>query len=133
MSIINKDKEYVAGTYARFPLEISEGNGALMYDEEGNEYIDLGSGIAVNSFGVADEEWLEAITVQASMLGHTSNLYYTEPCAKLAKMDCGISKRTVENQVQSFILRHAVAVRCPLVKVPIGRGKLCNKSVFANA
>ncbi len=88
MSITNKDKEYVAGTYARFPLEISEGNGALMYDEEGNEYIDLGSGIAVNSFGVADDEWLEAITVQASMLGHTSNLYYTKPCADLAEMLC---------------------------------------------
>lgn len=88
MSIINKDKEYVAGTYARFPLEISEGNGALMYDEEGNEYIDLGSGIAVNSFGVADDEWLEAIIVQASMLGHTSNLYYTKPCADLAEMLC---------------------------------------------
>lgn len=88
MSIINKDKEYVAGTYARFPLEISEGNGALMYDEEGNEYIDLGSGIAVNSFGVADDAWLEAITVQASMLGHTSNLYYTKPCADLAEMLC---------------------------------------------
>ena len=88
MGIINKDKEYVAGTYARFPLEISEGNGALMYDEEGNEYIDLGSGIAVNSFGVADDEWLEAITVQASMLGHTSNLYYTKPCADLAEMLC---------------------------------------------
>jgi acetylornithine/N-succinyldiaminopimelate aminotransferase len=62
-----------------------------MYDEEGNEYIDLGSGIAVNSFGVADDEWLEAITVQASMLGHTSNLYYTKPCVDLAEMLC---KRT---------------------------------------
>ena len=88
MSTVIKDKEYVAGTYARFPLELTEGNGALMYDEEGNEYIDLGSGIAVNSFGVADDEWLEAITVQASMLGHTSNLYYTKPCADLAEMLC---------------------------------------------
>ena len=91
MSTVIKDKEYVAGTYARFPLEITEGNGALMYDEEGNEYIDLGSGIAVNSFGIADDEWLEAITVQASMLGHTSNLYYTKPCVDLAEMLC---KRT---------------------------------------
>ncbi len=88
MSTVIKDKEYVAGTYARFPLEITEGNGALMYDEEGNEYIDLGSGIAVNSFGIADDEWLEAITVQASMLGHTSNLYYTKPCVDLAEMLC---------------------------------------------
>ena len=88
MSTVIKDTEYVAGTYARFPLEITEGNGALMYDEEGNEYIDLGSGIAVNSFGIADDEWLEAITVQASMLGHTSNLYYTKPCVDLAEMLC---------------------------------------------
>ncbi len=96
MSTVIKDKEYVAGTYARFPLELTEGNGALMYDEEGNEYIDLGSGIAVNSFGVADDEWLEAITVQASMLGHTSNLYYTKPCVDLAEMLC---KRTEMKKV----------------------------------
>ena len=45
-----------------------------VYDENENEYIDLGSGIAVNIFGVADDEWLEAVTEQASMLSHTSNL-----------------------------------------------------------
>ncbi len=88
MSIFEKDKEYVAGTYARFPLELSEGNGALLYDANEKEYIDLGSGIAVNTFGTADDEWLEAITVQASLLGHTSNLYYTKPCADLAEMLC---------------------------------------------
>ena len=88
MSIFEKDKEYIAGTYARFPLELSEGNGALLYDANEKEYIDLGSGIAVNTFGAADDEWLEAITVQASLLGHTSNLYYTKPCADLAEMLC---------------------------------------------
>ncbi len=91
MSFINKDKEYVAGTYARFPLALTEGCGALLYDEEENEYIDMGSGIAVNTFGVADEEWLEAITEQAPLLNHTSNLYYTKPCADLAELLC---KRT---------------------------------------
>ena len=88
MAIFETDKKYVAGTYARFPLELCEGNGALLYDEDEKEYIDLGSGIAVNTFGTADDEWLEAITVQASMLGHTSNLYYTKPCAELAEMLC---------------------------------------------
>ncbi len=91
MSIFNTDKEYVAGTYARFPLTLTEGCGALLYDEEEKEYIDLGSGIAVNTFGVADDEWLQAITEQAAILGHTSNLYYTKPCADLAELLC---KRT---------------------------------------
>ena len=88
MSFTELDKEYVAGTYARFPLELTEGNGSLLYDSDGNEYIDLGTGIAVNVFGVADDEWLEAITVQASMLSHTSNLYYSKPCAELAELLC---------------------------------------------
>ncbi len=91
MAIFEKDKEYVAGTYARFPVELSEGNGALIYGEDEKEYIDLATGIAVNTFGMADGEWLEAITVQASLLGHTSNLYYSKPCAELAEMLC---KRT---------------------------------------
>ena len=88
MSIFNTDKEYVAGTYARFPLALTEGCGALLYDEEEKEYIDLGSGIAVNTFGIADDEWLQAITEQAAILGHTSNLYYTKPCADLAELLC---------------------------------------------
>ncbi|MBQ4625850.1 MAG: acetylornithine/succinylornithine family transaminase [Clostridia bacterium] len=88
MNVINKDNEFVAGTYARFPLTLTEGNGALLYDENEKEYIDLGSGIAVNIFGVADDEWLEAVTSQASMLSHTSNLYYTKPCADLAELLC---------------------------------------------
>ena len=77
MDIFERDKEYIAGTYARFPLALTEGNGALLYDEDGNEYIDLASGIAVNTFGAADADWLEAVTVQASTLSHTSNLYYS--------------------------------------------------------
>ena len=88
MTIFEKDKEYIAGTYARFPVELSEGNGSLIYGEDEKEYIDLASGIAVNTFGMADDEWVEAVTVQASMLGHTSNLYYTKPCADLAQMRC---------------------------------------------
>ena len=82
------DAAYVAGTYKRFPLEIVSGKGSLVYDENGKEYIDLGSGIAVTSFGVADEAWRQAVTEQIGKVQHMSNLYYTAPCAKLAEMLC---------------------------------------------
>ncbi len=89
------DREYILGTYSRFPLTLVKGEGSLMYDNDGKEYIDLGSGIAVNIFGVADKEWANAVTNQLSTLQHTSNLYFSEPCAKLAEALCkatGMSK-----------------------------------------
>lgn len=88
MSITENDKQYIANTYARFPVELVSGKGAILKDSDGKEYIDLGAGIAVNVFGVADDEWLEAVTNQLSTLTHTSNLYFTEPCSTLAKMLC---------------------------------------------
>lgn len=88
MNIFEKDKEYIANTYARNQVEFTSGKGSLMYSAQGKEYIDMGSGIAVNSFGIADEEWLAAVTAQASQLQHTSNLYYTEPCVLLAEELC---------------------------------------------
>lgn len=88
MSITEIDKQYVANTYARFPVELVSGKGAILKDANGKEYIDLGAGIAVNVFGVADDEWLAAVTKQLSTLTHTSNLYFTEPCSTLAKMLC---------------------------------------------
>lgn len=89
------DKEYVAGTYNRFPLELVSGMGSEAYDVKGDRYIDMGSGIGVTSFGYVDIEWQTAVAEQLSKLQHTSNLYYTEPCAKLAKLLCektGFSK-----------------------------------------
>ena len=82
------DAKYIAHTYGRFPLEIVSGKGSLVYDETGREYIDLGTGIAVNTFGVSDDEWVAAVTAQLGKLQHMSNLYYTEPCAKLAQLLC---------------------------------------------
>ncbi|MBE6543533.1 MAG: acetylornithine/succinylornithine family transaminase [Ruminococcaceae bacterium] len=82
------DKQYIMGTYGRFPLEIVSGKGSLVYDENGKEYIDLGTGIAVNTFGIADDEWVEAVTAQLMKCQHTSNLYYSEPCAKVAEALC---------------------------------------------
>ncbi|MBQ7789052.1 MAG: acetylornithine/succinylornithine family transaminase [Clostridia bacterium] len=87
-SFKNTDKEYIANTYGRFDIEISHGKGSYVYDINGKEYIDLASGIAVNTFGMADDEWIEAVTNQLKKCQHTSNLYYSEPCATLAKMLC---------------------------------------------
>lgn len=88
MNIIQTDKRYIANTYARFPLQLTHGKGSLVYDENGKEYIDLGTGIAVNSFGIGDDAWKNAVTAQLDKIQHTSNLYYSEPCARLAQMLC---------------------------------------------
>lgn len=88
MNVFSEDKKYIAGTYARFDLQIVKGKGSLCYDETGKEYIDCGSGIAVNTFGFCDEAWQNAVTEQIHAFQHTSNLYYSEPCVKLAKMLC---------------------------------------------
>ena len=82
------DKEYVANTYNRFPVEIVSGKGSYVYDENGKEYIDMGSGIGVTSFGISDDVWQNAIKEQLSKVQHMSNLYYTQPCVKLAQLLC---------------------------------------------
>ena len=88
MSITSIDKEYVAGTYGRFPVEIVSGKGSILVDSDGREYIDMGSGIGVTAFGNCDDSWVYAVTTQLNRLQHVSNLYYTEPCALLAKALC---------------------------------------------
>ena len=88
ISTKEKDKKYVAATYARFDIEIVSGKGSRVVDSEGKEYIDLGTGIAVNTFGVCDDEWREAVNEQLGKVQHTSNLYYSAPCATLAEILC---------------------------------------------
>lgn len=96
MSILQtNDKLYVANTYNRFPVEIISGKGSVVKDSDGKEYIDMGSGIGVTAFGLADNEWVNAVSSQLEKLQHMSNLYYTEPCTKLAELLCkktGMSK-----------------------------------------
>ena len=82
------DSTYVASTYARFPVEIVSGKGSLVYDETGKRYIDMGSGIGVTAFGIADDAWVAAVTEQLGKVQHMSNLYYTQPCARLAELLC---------------------------------------------
>ncbi len=88
MNIQSTDKKYVANTYNRFPVSILGGKGSVVKDENGKEYIDLGSGIGVTSFGIADDVWQNAVTEQISKVQHMSNLYYTEPCVRLAQLLC---------------------------------------------
>lgn len=88
MNLIEKDKKYVANTYKRFPVCLTEGEGSIVYDENGKRYIDMGSGIGVTVFGIGDKKWKQAVTEQMDKLQHTSNLYYTEPCARLAELLC---------------------------------------------
>ena len=88
MDIKTLDHQYVANTYKRFPVEIVSGHGSVVTDRDGKDYIDLGTGIAVNAFGMGDAHWQEAVIDQIHKFQHTSNLYYTEPCARLAQLLC---------------------------------------------
>ena len=88
MNTKQKDKMYIAATYSRFPVEIVKGKGSTVTDENGKKYIDMGAGIAVNTFGLCDKEWIKAVKKQIGVFQHTSNLYYQAPCADLAEMLC---------------------------------------------
>ena len=78
------DQEKIVGTYGRFDLVADHGKGAVCVDEEGKEYIDFTAGIGVNSLGFCDDEWVKAVTKQLKKLQHVSNLFYTEPQARVA-------------------------------------------------
>jgi acetylornithine/N-succinyldiaminopimelate aminotransferase len=82
------DKKYIANTYARFPIDIVSGKGSVLKDASGKEYIDMGSGIGVTIFGIADDKWKDAVIEQLGKVQHTSNLYYTDPCVRLAELLC---------------------------------------------
>ena len=85
MTTIERDNEYIVGTYGRFPLEIESGKGSITLGADGKSYVDMGAGIAVNTFGYADDVMNAAITAQLAKVQHTSNLYYSEPCTLLAE------------------------------------------------
>lgn len=130
--VFSTDKEFVANTYARFPIDIVSGKGSLVTDSSGNEYIDLGSGIAVNTFGVADDEWIKAVTAQLGKFQHTSNLYYTEPCAALAEELC---KRTGMKKVffsNSGAEANECAIKAARKYAADKKGKDCFKIITLN-
>lgn len=79
------DQEYIMPTYGRFNLVLEKGQGCYVYDETGKCYLDLGSGIAVNSLGYHHPILTEALKQQLDRLVHTSNYYYTRPQLEAAK------------------------------------------------
>ena len=81
------DKQYIANTYNRFDIQIDSLIGGIATSGE-KEYIDFGTGIGVTAFGAGDDIWIDAVCAQAKKLPHASNLYYTEPCVKLATLLC---------------------------------------------
>lgn len=88
MNVKETDSKYVSHAYGRFDLVLTRGHGSTVYDENGKEYIDFGSGIGVTAFGIGDQQWKNAVEAQLDMIQHTSNLYYTKPCAELARLLC---------------------------------------------
>ena len=84
----HNDLTYVANTYGRFDVALEHASGAEYTDEAGKKYIDFGTGIGVTLFGAQDPSWTSAVIEQLNTLGHTSNLYYTAPQTKLAKILC---------------------------------------------
>ena len=83
--IMQLEQEYVLQTYARYPLALHRGKGCYVYDLQGNRYLDLISGIGVNSLGYAHPRITKVIRRQAALLLHTSNLYYHEYQGRLAE------------------------------------------------
>lgn len=88
IDIFTDDKLYVANTYARFNVAITDGNGCTLIGSDGKKYLDFATGIGVNAFGINDEEWKDAVVEQINRIQHVCNLYYAEPQVKLAKLLC---------------------------------------------
>lgn len=85
---IEQFDKYVMHTYGRLPVVLENGIGECMTDENGREYIDFGSGIGVNSLGICNEKWADAVCSQVRSLQHTSNYYYTKTQAGFAEKLC---------------------------------------------
>jgi predicted acetylornithine/succinylornithine family transaminase len=79
------EERYLMRTYKRAPVEFVRGEGSLLWDAEGKEYLDFLTGISVCSVGHCNPEVVEAVREQAGRLMHTSNLFYTEPMVRLAE------------------------------------------------
>lgn len=88
---VEKMDKYVMHTYGRYPLAMEEGKGATCHDEDGNEYIDFGSGIGTNSLGFSNDKWVDAVCKQVKHFQHTSNYYYSKSEADFAQKLCEIT------------------------------------------
>lgn len=94
--IIELGQQYFVPNYKPREVVLDKGQGARIWDMDGNEYIDLGAGISVNSLGHQDPDIVDALVQQAKKLWHTTNIYFTEPTVRLAE---DLVKATFANQV----------------------------------
>ncbi len=94
MNTKNQDKNYIMHTYGRYDVALKEGKGCYAYDEDGKKYLDVSSGIGVNSLGYCDEGWVKAVTEQASSIQHMSNYFYSPQTSKLAETLCSLTPFT---------------------------------------
>ena len=95
MNTKQKDNQYIMHTYGRYDVALKSGKGSTAYDEDGKKYIDVASGIGVNSLGFCNEGWLEAVTKQAGTIQHMSNYFFCSQASDLAEKLCtktGFSK-----------------------------------------
>lgn len=86
-----KDLKYIMHTYGRYDVALKSGKGAVAYDENGKKYIDVSSGIGVNSLGYCNDGWVEAVTKQAGTIQHMSNYFYSEQASNLAEKLCSLT------------------------------------------
>lgn len=91
MNTKEKDLKYIMHTYGRYDVALKSGKGATAYDEDGKKYIDVSSGIGVNSLGYCDEGWTKAVTDQAATIQHMSNYFYSSQASDLAEKLCTLT------------------------------------------
>lgn len=91
MNTKEKDLQYIMHTYGRYDVALKSGKGATAYDEDGKKYIDVSSGIGVNSLGYCDEGWVNAVSKQAGIIQHMSNYFYSEQASNLAEKLCNLT------------------------------------------
>ncbi|MDX2112544.1 MAG: aspartate aminotransferase family protein [Alphaproteobacteria bacterium] len=84
-ALIAKGRKYYTHAYKPREMIVSHGRGAMVWDTDGNDYVDLGAGIAVTSLGHKSDELVAALTGQAKKIWHTSNIFFTEPPILLAE------------------------------------------------
>ena len=129
LNTIEKDNLFVANTYNRCPIVFEKGKGSILYDENGKEYIDLGTGIGTASFGFSDDVWTESVKAQLDKLQHISNLYYTKPCADLAELICNKTGMKKVFFANSGAEANECAIKVARRYGEINHGKDCYKIV----
>ena len=100
-----KDLKYIMHTYGRYDVALKSAKGVTAYDENGKKYIDVSSGIGVNSLGYCNDGWVEAVSKQAGTIQHMSNYFYCSQASDLAEKLCtltGLSKVCFGNSSGRF-------------------------------